>query len=136
MNILVVEDEAGIRKTVAAALKSCGHNVAAAETGVDAVACVDAQRPDLVVLDLNLPVMDGWEFLHIFRRRPGCAQVPVIIVTAERGVSASELGAQQCLAKPFDLEELLATAEDLLLRRESAAQNVAALGQVGLREPR
>lgn len=131
MDILVLEDETAIRRTIAAALRSCGHDIAAVETGLDAVAYVDAHRPDLVVLDLNLPVMDGWEFLQVFRKRPGCADVPVVVVTAERGVSASKLGAQAFLGKPFDLEELLATVEALLLEPGVDAQKGASLHEFG-----
>ena len=133
MNILVTEDEPAIRLTMAAALRSCGYDVSAAETGVEALASVEARRPDLIVLDLNLPVMDGWEFLRILRLRPAYAQIPVLIVTAEHGVTASKLGAQGCLAKPFDLEDLLEAAEELLRGRGANAHMEASVSQAASR---
>jgi DNA-binding response OmpR family regulator len=134
VNILVLEDEAAIRKTIAASLRSCGHEVAVAETGLDGLACVDAHRPDLVVLDLNLPVMSGFEFLRAFRSRLRCAEIPVLVVTAEHGIVPTKIGAQAWLAKPFDLDELLETAERLLRTQQAAAANRASFTAAGERE--
>jgi CheY-like chemotaxis protein len=134
VNILITEDAAAIRQTIAVVLRSCGHDVVAAANGVEALACVDARCPDLIVLDLILPVMDGREFLRILRQRPGCAQIPVVVVTAEHGVMASELGVQRLLAKPFDLEQLLEAIDELLLGPRVNPQTGASLSQAGSRD--
>src|SRR5690242_8539923 len=129
MDILVIEDEWALRRTTVAALSSCGHKVVAAENGAEALARVDACRPDLVLLDLHLPVMDGREFLRHFRARPECAQVPVVVLSAERNSSHAQLGIQAFFAKPFDLEELLDTVNRLnthpILNGRHAARSIA-----------
>jgi DNA-binding response OmpR family regulator len=114
MKILVVEDEAQIRHITIAALKASGHEVVGAETGVEALACARTHRPDLVLLDLQLPVMDGRQFLRIFREYPRCAEVPIVVMSGEHGVVPSQLGIQAFIDKPFDLDELLDTVEQLL----------------------
>jgi CheY-like chemotaxis protein len=114
MNLLVVEDEPTLRNTLAAALASCGHEVSAVEDGVEAFARARAARPDLVVLDLQLPEMDGWEFLRRFRAEPGCAHVPVVVTSAAHNVVRSQLDAQAFFAKPFDLDALLDSVDELL----------------------
>jgi len=113
MNILVVEDEPTLRNTLAAALASCGHRVRSADNGVEALARVRELRPDLVLLDLQLPEMDGWEFLRRFRSEPDHGDVPVVVATAAHRAVASELDAQAFFAKPFDLDELLDCIDEL-----------------------
>jgi CheY-like chemotaxis protein len=114
MNILVVEDEPALRNTTAAALVACGHRVVGAETGLDALARVGEQRPDLIVLDLHMPQMDGWEFLRHFRALPDCASTPVVVMSAAYAVSVEELDAQAFFSKPFDLDALIDRVEQLL----------------------
>ena len=114
MNILVVEDEPALRNTIAMALTSCGHSTRGAETGIEALERVRESTPDLVVLDLQLPEMDGWEFLRQFRNLPGCAHVPVMVTSAAHRVVSAELDAQAFLPKPFDLDQLLDQVDDLL----------------------
>jgi CheY-like chemotaxis protein len=131
MDILVVEDEWALRRTTVAALSSCGHQVVAVENGAEALARVEACRPDLVLLDLHLPVMDGREFLRFFRARPECAEVPVVVLSAERNSSHAQLGIQAFFAKPFDLEELLDTVDRLIthpvLNGRNATRSIAGL---------
>jgi CheY-like chemotaxis protein len=114
MNILVVEDEPSLRTTVAMALTSCGHSTWEAETGVEALDLVRQSIPDLVLLDLQLPEMDGWEFLRQFRSLPGCTRVPVLVTSAAHRVVSTELDAQAILPKPFDLDALLDLVDELL----------------------
>jgi DNA-binding response OmpR family regulator len=114
MNILVVEDEPSLRNTITMALTSCGHSTLAAETGIEALDRVREQRPELVLLDLQLPEMDGWEFLRHFRALQDCASVPVVVTSATHRVVVAELDAQAFLPKPFDLDELLDVVEELL----------------------
>jgi CheY-like chemotaxis protein len=123
MDILVVEDEWALRRTAVAALSSCGHQVTAAETGVEALACVETCRPDLVLLDLQLPLMDGREFLRHFRAQRECTDVPVVVMSAERNAARAELGIQAFLPKPFDLDELLETVDRLAPQPERTRQH-------------
>ena len=108
--ILVVEDEAPIRYLLADALADEGYAVATAEHGAAALDQARAQPPDAVVLDLMMPIMDGWTFLRARQGDPTLAGVPVVVLSAagERGLQqAKELGADAYLAKPFDLDALL-----------------------------
>src|SRR5688572_27655496 len=79
--ILVVDDEAIVRQLFAKVLESAGHDVAVAGNGRDAIMQMEAQRADLVLLDLVMAVMDGMAFLRVLRRRPEWKDVPVIVVS-------------------------------------------------------
>jgi len=92
----------------------CGHEVTPAEDGIEALARVEALRPHLVVLDLHMPDMDGWEFLRRFRAMPGCAAIPVVVMSAAVRVAVDELEVQAFFAKPFDLDEFIDVVEQLL----------------------
>ena len=119
MHILVVEDETALLNTTAAALGLAGHTTARAETGYEALERIDAQIPDLVLLDLQMPVMDGYEFLRLFRARPSCAYIPVVVMSAGHRVPTQTLDVQAFFDKPFDLDDLLDTIEQLLAARAS-----------------
>jgi CheY-like chemotaxis protein len=123
MDILLIEDEPDLRVATGSALKLCGHEVRGAADGVEALAAVNAARPDLVVLDLHMPEMDGWEFLRIFRSLPGCAAIPTVVMSAAHQVAVDELDIQAFFEKPFDLEAFLDVIDELLApqRNSSAA---------------
>jgi len=121
MNILVVEDEPALQKTIAAALKLSGHAVVGAGTGVEALARLDEQRPDLVLLDLQMPEMDGWEFLRHLRADTALANVPVAVMSAAHRIERQRLDVEAIITKPFDLDELLDTVDELLAARQQAA---------------
>ena len=110
--VLVVEDDKGIRDLVAMALDVVGYEVVSAEDGAAALDRLDALRPVLILLDMRMPVMDGWEFARAYAHRPG-PHAPVIIMSAARDAAshAAEVKADGYLAKPFDLEELYACVE-------------------------
>ena len=120
MRILVVEDEPPLRTTLAMALRSCGHRPVEAEDGAQALAQARATSPDLVLLDLQLPVMDGWAFLRHFRAEPEFRDVPVVVMSAAHRVVPRELDAQAFLPKPFDLDELLDVIDELLAEASGA----------------
>jgi two-component system response regulator MprA len=120
MRILVVEDEPPLRTTLATALRSCGHRPVEAEDGAEALAQVHATSPDLVLLDLQLPVMDGWEFLRRLRALPEFREMPVVVMSAAPHVVPAELDAQAFLPKPFDLDELLDVVDELLAEASGA----------------
>jgi CheY-like chemotaxis protein len=106
--VLLVENDEIIREGMASVLRSEGYGVAAAGDGLEALEYLRrSPAPDLVVLDMLLPVHDGWRFLEDRKRDPALASVPVLITTAI-GVASDEwarsLGACGCLRKPFDIE--------------------------------
>ncbi len=116
--ILLVDDEKAIQRAMVPLLRSRGYAVSTAETGNDALAAVDAERPDLVVLDLGLPDMDGTVVCQRIRER---SDVPILVLSArptERDrVAALDLGADDYVTKPFGPEELLARVRAALRRR-------------------
>ena len=120
--VLVVDDEAAIRGVVVAALAEEGYAVAEAADGAAALASVRAAPPCLILLDLRMPGMNGWEFARRYRARPG-PRAPLVCVTAAVDAAAwgAQVGAVAALGKPFDLDELLAlVARHALLRPRRA----------------
>ena len=105
--VLVVDDDPDILDALAEILEVEGYDVQRARNGREALQRLEQGLPDLVLLDLMMPVMDGWEFARSLA--PG-ARPPIIVLSADRTVSvkAKEIGAHGGLAKPFELSELLA----------------------------
>lgn len=120
--ILVVDDDAQIRTFVARQLKNEGFNVELARTGDEALEKAAEVLPDLVILDLTMPVMDGIEAL---RRLREWAVMPIIVLSARNEerlkVQALDLGADDYLTKPFSVPELLARLRAALRRAQRAA---------------
>ena len=116
--ILVVEDDASIRGLVSEVLRDDGYEVSEASNGVEALEAVGERRPDLIVLDLMMPVMDGWAFLDACQREELCKGTPVLVVSAYRALpeTAPQLGVRGCIAKPFDLDVVLGAVERLVQR--------------------
>jgi DNA-binding response OmpR family regulator len=115
--VLVVEDHPDLRLLLESTLRRAGFAVAAVSSGGEALSALDEHPPDLVLLDLGLPGMDGHEFLRRIRAR---SELPVIVVSgrseqAER-VAAFEQGADDYLLKPFSQVELVARARAVLRR--------------------
>jgi CheY-like chemotaxis protein len=111
--ILVVEDDEAIRGLVSEVLRDDGYEVGEAANGAEALAYVSRHKPDLIVLDLMMPVMDGWTFVEACRRQPGCSDVPIVVTSASHDLPKTaerlrSFGVRTCLAKPFDIEGLLA----------------------------
>jgi CheY-like chemotaxis protein len=114
--VLVVEDDEAIRQMLADVLHDGGYVVDGAVDGAEAIEQMERSRPDLVLLDLHMPGMDGWEFLAIKAGRTGLADVPVLVLsaTSERGLgNAQEQGAPIYVRKPFAIDELLAEVDRL-----------------------
>jgi two-component system KDP operon response regulator KdpE len=115
--ILLVDDEPAIQRSVGPLLRSRGYEVAAAGTGADALKRFAEQPPDLVVLDLGLPDLEGTE---VCRRMRAISQVPIVVLSARGAesdkVNALDLGADDYVTKPFGPEELLARIRVALRR--------------------
>ena len=107
--VLVVDDHEMLRSGVSLALTAAGYRVDSAADGLAALACVSHARPDVVVLDLRMPVLDGYATLARLRADPATAAIPVVIATAaddQRSRSLAE-GAQAFITKPIDARQLL-----------------------------
>ncbi len=120
-HILLVDDDALLRQSLAFNLEQAGYQVSAAATAEDALALAHRIPPDLVLLDIGLPGMDGLEALRHFQEHLG---IPVIFLTARRReldeVLGLELGADDYITKPFDLDVLLARIKAVLRRARSS----------------
>jgi two-component system, OmpR family, KDP operon response regulator KdpE len=129
--VLVVDDEPQIRRALRTALTGHGYEVELAEEGEAALTSLAARLPDLVVLDLVMPGVDGFEVLRQLR---GWSKVPVVVLSArgqERDkVEALDLGADDYLTKPFGMEELLARVRAVLRRAGRPEEPTLAVGDV------
>jgi CheY-like chemotaxis protein len=107
--ILVVDDDPDILDALAEILEGEGYAVERAKHGREALQKVDARRPQLILLDLMMPVMDGYEFSQQLKTRNSAANIPIVVLSADRAVQAkaSQIGARDFLAKPFELSDLL-----------------------------
>ncbi len=121
--VLLVDDEDSLRKVMKELLERDGYLVTEARDGVQALDQVDRVGPDIIVLDLNLPGLDGYGVLSHLRSRPATAMIPVIVLTAkgdeDNEVRVFELGADDFLSKPFRARALSARLEAVLGRRRS-----------------
>ena len=108
-NILVVEDNDDVREMMAVTLELEGHEVATAVNGQDALQKLhQGQKPCVILLDLMMPVMNGWEFRSALERDPELCDVPVVVVSAlAGGEMAQRTHAAAYLPKPVDMDELL-----------------------------
>jgi DNA-binding response OmpR family regulator len=131
MKILVVEDDARSRDLLVRYLSAKGHAVTTAEDGNRALETVAADAPELVLLDVNLPVIDGWGVLEAVRK---FSRVPVIMVTvrdtAQDKIAGLDLGADDYIAKPFDLRELDARIQAVMRRYQAASPAVISTGEL------
>jgi two-component system, OmpR family, alkaline phosphatase synthesis response regulator PhoP len=126
--VLVVEDEPDIAGLIKATLERNGAmDVEVASSGDEALKAAHERTPDLVILDLNLPVLSGLEVCRILRSRPNTAHTPVVMLTARAGesdrVTGLDIGADDYITKPFGLRELAARVRAVMRRgaRETTA---------------
>ncbi len=121
--IVLIEDDVEIRRLAAAALAEQGHDVESADRALDGLELAVKGNPDLVVLDLGLPDVDGTELLRMIR---AVSQVPVIVITArgadETVVATLDSGADDYLVKPFSMTQLEARVRAVLRRRGGGTQ--------------
>jgi len=119
--LLVVDDEPEIGALVARIFEKRGYRVLCASDGAEALERIESDRPDLVVLDLNLPKVSGWEVCRRLRSDPATAKIPIIMLTAahaniDDALIGLGLGADEYVAKPFVKAVLLHNVERLLGR--------------------
>ena len=109
--ILIVDDSSMMRQMVGFSLREAGFVVAEAENGQEALNLLDGQCPDLILTDLNMPVMDGITFIRRVRTAPATAYIPILMLTtesqAEKRLAGKQAGATGWIVKPFDPPKLL-----------------------------
>jgi phosphate regulon transcriptional regulator PhoB len=132
--ILIIDDEIDLIELVEYNLKKEGFNVLSAQNGVEALKFIQKEIPSLIILDLMLPGIQGFEICKRLKNNPATSKTPIIMLTARAEevdkVLGLELGADDYITKPFSPRELLARVKAVLRRMESAASDVAVI-QVG-----
>lgn len=129
--ILIVDDHAGVRTLIRDYLGEQGYRVVSAADGQEALTVAQIERPDLILLDVMMPNLDGFEFMRLFRRSQS---TPVILLTARVAetdkVVGLELGADDYVTKPFGMQELVARIR-AVMRRSAPERNNDAVLQLG-----
>jgi CheY-like chemotaxis protein len=112
--VLIVDDDAAIVEMLAEVIADCGHTAMPAYEGITALALARSQQPALILTDVMMPGMDGYELLHAVRADPALSEVPIFLMSASfaKRRPMPDVDADGYLAKPFDLVEV----EDLLER--------------------
>lgn len=110
--VLVVDDEADIRATVSAMLETEGYRVAEAINGAEALVSVETDPPDVILLDMRMPILDGWGFAAEMRRRNH--HIPIVVMTAARDAArwAGDVEAVAFVAKPFGYDDLIGAVDE------------------------
>jgi CheY-like chemotaxis protein len=125
--ILIVEDDSALREALTQVLSDEGYELLSARDGLEAINCLKkGNRPDVILLDLSMPVVNGWEFRMFQKRDPELARIPVILITAG-GYSREEvawLEPSALIPKPIELDVLLA-----VIRRFCGGSGEAELGE-------
>lgn len=131
-SIVIIEDEKNISRFIAAALSSRGYQTACSHTGMEGLRLIKENKPDVVLLDLGLPDIDGLEIITKVRE---FSPVPIIVISArslERSkVAALDMGADDYLTKPFGTEELMARIRTALRHTHRTAENQLLKYEVG-----
>ena len=117
--ILIVDDDPHISELLHVNLDAAGYDVARAANGHEAIDRIAAARPDLIVLDVMMPEMDGWELCKTIRDDPECRDIRIVMLTArdtdrDKMIGKGVFGVDEYLTKPFDMGELLARCRRLL----------------------
>jgi two-component system phosphate regulon response regulator PhoB len=130
MTILVVDDELPIIELIQYNLKKEGFTVLTAENGAQALELARSEKPDLIILDLMLPDMGGFDICRILRNDSSTARIPIIMATAKTSdsdiVSGLELGADDYITKPFSPKVLVARVKSVLRRFQEQPEQVTA----------
>jgi CheY-like chemotaxis protein len=111
--VLIVEDEDAIREVIRDVLEDRGFRVTSARNGAEALSVLDALRPDVLVLDLLMPVMHGWDFMESYVEKTDGQAIPIVVVSVNPALprSFNRFGVRQVVAKPFDIDLLIDAVE-------------------------
>ena len=115
--VLIVDDDPALRRYVRASLESEGYAVREAGSAEEGLAALEEESPDLILLDVMMPKVDGWEMLRLVQERHGVGAIPVIMFSGrveEGEAEAVSRGAQAFVGKPFDAEQLVESTKQLL----------------------
>jgi CheY-like chemotaxis protein len=114
--VLVVEDDESIRNVITDVLEDRGFRVVGAANGAEALDRLAVGRPDVMVLDLLMPVMHGWDFMETYADQTGGDPIPIVVVSVNPALPRSfgRFGVQSVVAKPFDVDHLLESVEEAL----------------------
>ena len=122
---MVVEDDPDQLEVIRSTLKAAGFAIGTAANGIDALLKTRSVSPDLIVMDLMLPGLNGFDICESLRQDPATASVPIIMLTGMHGqfgrFAGLEAGASEFLYKPFNPQELISKVEELLNRSSSAS---------------
>lgn len=133
-NIMVVEDNENTRKLMEAVLKENGYNPILAKDGIEALEILDRQHVDLIILDIMMPKMDGYEFTETLREAR--CHIPILMVTAKESPSDKKkgfiLGTDDYMVKPVDEEEMILRIRALLRRARIASDHKIVIGDTEL----
>lgn len=117
-HILIADDDASVRRLIELVLRKDGYRLTMAANGWQALELLQTETPDLLISDLNMPDLDGFQLLTALKAAPGLARLPVIVVTAAgqpgQEAEALRLGAAACVLKPFAQAQFLALVRGLL----------------------
>lgn len=127
MRILVVDDDPSVRRLLSVQLGLAGHEVNVAEDGATALVEIGRDKPELMVLDVMMPFLDGWQVLEKLRAKPAYVDLPVILLSAKSTQSdidrGYELGASLVMGKPYDGERLLSMIDAVRVQAEALASS-------------
>ena len=125
LKVLVADDEPALRKLLKTNMELEGYETLEASNGAEVLECVERDNPDIILLDIMMPVMDGWEVMTALAANPEYSQ-KVILVSAKASDDAQlqgwELGADEYITKPFDLDSLLQRVRDVAARSEADSE--------------
>ena len=124
LHVLVVDDARDVRNLIAAHLKRGGHTVLLAEDGKQALDLVHQEKPDLAIVDIMMPGMNGYELTETLRQVPATKDLPVIVLTARAGgadrAHAFRVGADAFIQKPFELQRLTDAVASVMVLADAA----------------
>lgn len=126
-HVLVVDDDIWHRERAATVMREIGFDVTTAENGVRALQSAMQVEPDLILSDVEMPIMDGWQLVRMLRARPTLASIPVVYVTSlsndEQRLQGFRLGVDDYISKPFDEDELALRVQRVLTRARAYPRN-------------
>jgi CheY-like chemotaxis protein len=137
--VLIVDDDPWILRMVSTLLEKRGYTIATASDGEEGLMRADQMKPDLIITDVMMPKLDGWQLVRALRSRPELALVPVIFLTALGGeedrIRGFRLGADDYLPKPFRFEELDLRVANALKKAQAAQEKAAEVKHAERQEP-